>query len=237
MKPILFNTDMVLAILAGRKTQTRRVIKHWVPNDAIWGYDVFTAGRERGEIACRGTYEDGYGEKFFIPPFQVGDLLYVRETWARFRGWCWGPVYVYKAGYDPKQLPPVYITKWHWHPSIHMPKEAARIFLRVTGLRAERLQDITNVDAVREGCNPIWHRNESGATVYEGTPIDSFRQVWDRTTTKYDWSVNPWVWVIDFERVSEAEAYGIEMTIPSLASGDKLDALAGFLKKIVEVNK
>ena len=81
IKPILFNTEMVRAILDGRKTCTRRIVKGFIPDDAIWGYTVFTP---KGYISCRGTFPVGYGEKFFKLPYQKGDILYVRETWCRY---------------------------------------------------------------------------------------------------------------------------------------------------------
>ena len=80
-KPILFNTEMVQAILRGQKTCTRRIVKGFIPDDAIWGYTVFTP---KGYISCRGTFPVGYGEKFFKLPYQKGDILYVRETWCRY---------------------------------------------------------------------------------------------------------------------------------------------------------
>ena len=83
IKPILFNTDIVRAILDGRKTCTRRIVKGFIPNDAVWGYTAFTPKRC---ISCRGTFADGYGEKFFKLPYQPGDILYVRETiWQKVR--------------------------------------------------------------------------------------------------------------------------------------------------------
>lgn len=79
IKPILFNTEMVRAILDGRKTCTRRIVKDGIPDDAMWGYTAFTP---KGYISCRGVYADGYGEGFFKLPYQPGDILYVRETWG-----------------------------------------------------------------------------------------------------------------------------------------------------------
>lgn len=84
IKPILFNTEMVRAILDGRKDATRRIVKGFIPDDAVWGYTAFTP---KGYISCRGTFADGYGEKFFKLPCEPGDTLYVRETWERFECW------------------------------------------------------------------------------------------------------------------------------------------------------
>ena len=121
VKPILFNTDMVRAILDGRKSCTRRIVKGFIPNNAVWGYTAFTP---KGCISCRGTFADGYGEKFFKLPCKLGDILYVRETW--FKGL---KRYMYRADYTDAEKyyqngKEVFIK---WHPSIHMPKEAARI--------------------------------------------------------------------------------------------------------------
>lgn len=114
IKPILFNTDMVRAILDGRKGCTRRIVKGFIPNDAKWGYTAFTP---KGCISCRGTFADGYGEKFFKLPCEPGDILYVRETWKRAPNG-----YYYYEDWQRDDIAD--ITKWK--PSIHMPKEGAR---------------------------------------------------------------------------------------------------------------
>ena len=126
-------------------------------------------------------------------PYQVGDILYVRETFFEYLG-----KYYYKA--DEKHL--VLSARlgnkefFKWHPSIHMPKEAARLFLRVTGVRVERLQDISDEDAEKEGCED-----------YTSTAL-GFPWVWDGTIPKkdldrYGWNANPWIWVVEFERISK----------------------------------
>lgn len=193
IKPILFNTDMVRAILDGRKTCTRRIVKGFIPNDAVWGYTAFTP---KGCISCRGTFADGYGEKFFKLPYQPGDILYVRETFIQAAA----HTFWYKANFElwmPEGL--------RWKPSIHMPKEAARIWLKVTELRVEQLQEITEVQAQAEGCN-------SGLLTGACTARGQFEDLWNSTIKKsdldyYGWSANPWVWVIEFER---CEAGGID---------------------------
>lgn len=113
----------------------------------------------------------------------------------------WGPKYVYKAGYDPKQLPPgAYTTKWNWRPSIHMPKEAARIFLRVKSVRAERLQDIDGAGQRAEGADS---KHGFGAT--RGAFVDLWNSTIKRAERdRYGWSANPWVWVIEFEKLTSA---------------------------------
>lgn len=208
IKPILFNTEMVRANLDGRKTCTRRIVKGFIPNDAVWGYTAFTP---KGCISCRGTFADGYGEKFFKLPYQPCDILYVRETWEHFEccccegdehGNCYREpqqsvlnkscgCYMYRATDE------IYGDA-RWHPSIHMPKEAARIWLKVTDVMVERLQDMKDDDAEAEGCFD-----------YTSTAL-GFPDVWDSTIKKsdldsYGWDANPWVWVIEFERCEKPE--------------------------------
>lgn len=139
IKPILFNTKMVRAILDGRKDATRRIVKGFIPDDAVWGYTAFTP---KGYISCRGTFADGYGEKFFKLPCESGDILYVRETWKKAPNG-----YYYYEDWQRNDIADV--TKWK--PSIHMPKEAARIWLKVTNVRVERLQKIAPQGAWKEG--------------------------------------------------------------------------------------
>ena len=194
IKPILFNTEMVRAILDGRKDATRRIVKGFIPDDAVWGYTAFTP---KGYISCRGTFADGYGEKFFKLPCESGDILYVRETWAPLHSdeesdkVCG---YMYKA-----DLPEDY---WcgRWKPSIHMPKEAARIFLKITNVKAERLQDI-DIDGIRnEGLlSAAVHCEDMEIALKE------WEILWNSTIKKsdldrYGWDANPYVWVIEFER-------------------------------------
>lgn len=218
--PILFNTDMVQAILDGRKTVTRRKIDIDIAN---W-FDVEHDGKT--VVAMCG--------------YQPGDILYVRETWNN----C-GKGYRYKADLEKDGIAD--ITKWH--PSIHMPKEAARIWLKVTDVRAERLQNITEEQAIREGIirlyddlpdteyiawakrtgvfpkekgewgykNYLWHGNfgscgtgnkMSDAWKYQYSSYDnardSFSSLWNTTVPLkdwyiYGWDANPWVWAIQFE--------------------------------------
>lgn len=201
-KPILFNAEMVRAILDGQKTCTRRIAKGAIPDDAMWGYTMFTP---KGCISCRGVYSDEYGEKFFRLPCQQGDILYVRETWSHPIAPSYENKYVYRADEIAEDG---FKNDAHiWHPSIHMPKEAARIWLKVTGVRAERLLDITLEDIKKEG---IWDDYKTYSEEY----LENLRKVaypkvfsklWDSTIKKsdldrYGWNANPWVWVIEFER-------------------------------------
>ncbi|MBQ1545959.1 MAG: hypothetical protein IIZ59_00310 [Clostridia bacterium] len=198
VKPILFNSDMVRAILDGRKTVTRRVVKGFIPNNALWGYTAFTP---KGHISCRGDNGKEYGEKFYKLPYQIDDIMYVRESyaaWSRTEGTM--PTLHYKA--DEEDLPNV-----KWKPSIHMPKEAARIFLRVTNVSVARLQDITTKDMQKEGLTSM--------AVFAGDK-EIARQEWallwnstipGKDYNKYCFSANPWVWIIEFERTEKPEDF------------------------------
>ena len=191
IKPILFNTEMVRAILDGRKSCTRRIVKGFIPNNAVWGYTAFTPKRC---ISCRGTFADGYGEKFFKLPCEPGDILYVRETFIQISA----HTFWYKAGAKSWMLKDL-----RWKPSIHMPKEAARIWLKVTNVRVERLQEITEVQAQAEGCN-------SGLLTGACTARGQFEDLWNTTIKKsdldrYGWNTNPWVWMIEFERCEKPQ--------------------------------
>ena len=193
IKPILFNGEMVREILDGRKTCTRRVIKHNV--DAILNSPYHM---EHPEV------EDAWLiKKLCRPPYEPGDILYVRETWGE--GYAEG-TYIYKADDKLAELPTFKKTsKILYHPSIHMPKEAARIWLKVTDVRVERLQDITDDGAKAEGANWKNCKNVGWEEKMRRTAVERFAEIWDSTIKKsdldrYGWAANPWVWVIEFER-------------------------------------
>lgn len=192
-KPILFNTDMVRAILDDRKTATRRKAEFIKGKNSNW-----TGYIKDGLMLYNGT-----NEPCIKPPrYKVGDILYIRETWAKI-GWTDAWKYVYKAS-DKYPLGYPMVIRFRWHPSIHMPKEAARIFLRVTDVRLERLYDITEEGAVKEGLYKGWHYLPTSSIAV--TAKQAFMWVWDMTIKlkdrhKYGWIANPWVWAIEFERV------------------------------------
>lgn len=195
IKPILFNSEMVRAILDGRKDATRKIVKGFIPDDAVWGYTAFTP---KGYISCRGTFADGYGEKFFKLPCEPGDILYVRETWKKAPNG-----YYYYEDWQRNDIADV--TKWK--PSIRMPKEAARIWLKVTDVRIERLQDVTEDGAKAEGAIDNRGFIHSPENEYDRiyTAREHFIKIWNSTIKKsnlnrYGWDANPWVWVIEFER-------------------------------------
>ena len=237
IKPILFNTEMVRAILDGRKNATRRIVKGFIPDDAVWGYTAFTP---KGYISCRGTFADGYGEKFFKLPCEPGDILYVRETWQCWRAHRYEATadIRFRAGGDDVRLQfangntdsinrldyDTFIHKWfshygEWKTSLFKPKEAARIWLKVTGVRMKRLQEMKPVDVIKEGAYPdCWDclntYGESGSQCCYGTEEEcsqcdevmmEWEKLWNSTIKKsdldqYGWNANPWVWVIEFER-------------------------------------
>lgn len=195
--PNLFNTEMVRAILERRKGATRRSVKGYIPDDAVWGYTAFTP---KGYISCRGTFADVYGEKFFKLPCESGDILYVRETWKKAPNG-----YYYYEDWQRNDIADV--TKWK--PSIHMPKEAARIWLKVTGVRMERLQEITEVGIQKEGVE-VDPKECAGKFDFISELFLLFQRLWNSTIKKsdidrYGWDANPWVWVIEFERCEKQE--------------------------------
>lgn len=206
-KPILFNTDMVLAILDGRKTVTRRVPSKRV-EDKWFDYTEWVAAvKTPGSTSL--TEKEFYEQ---YPPYQTGDILYVRETWGH--GYHDG-TYIYKADDKLANLPKFKETsKLIYHPSIHMPKKATRVFLKVTGVRLERLQNMPHDGPLKEGIHycecPGGFTWKSDTDMYNcyTTPNGCMKALWDSTIKKsdidrYGWDANPWVWVIEFERVVE----------------------------------
>lgn len=220
--PILFNTEMVQAILAGKKTCTRRIIKRAIPFDPeAKSWNVLEKDEWTGPIGI-----DDFIKKY--APYYLGDTLYVRETWCWFPCWDCGMdteerccdketakiyhssrkeygCYGYKASFKKYEEP-----FERWYPSIHMPKEAARIWLKVTDVRAERLQDITEDGAKAEGANCKNGKNVGVEEKMSRTVIDRFAEIWNGTVKKADiglcgWDANPWVWVIEFERCKNQE--------------------------------
>lgn len=204
IKPILFNTEMVRAILDGRKTCTRRVAKN-VPDHRHRIEPVYENGRFQFDCFYSSYVAALDADADFcmpcFPPYQKGDILYVRETWCKGSWMNEKERYYYKA--DDNDFHCV------WHPSIHMPKEAARIWLKVTDVRVERLQECGEgwcIDIEKEGIatpqDPILYISDDA---FHDALRMEFQKIWDRTIKKsdidrYGWDANPWVWVIEFER-------------------------------------
>ncbi|NBJ93219.1 hypothetical protein [Parablautia muri] len=221
--PILFNTDMVRAILDGRKTVTRRVIKHPPHPDMpdSHNYCRMPLWMRIGKNECGFRtlhYMDVVEQSPFKPtryfeslaPFDKGDILYVRETWAEWTGG-----YLYKAWQEPL-VQPGKSAVMRWHPSIHMPKEAARIWLKVMDVRAEQLQEITNEQILKEGIKKeaVEHYMaqfpETTEQWVHAAHFLPFSDLWNSTIRKsefdlYSWDSNPWVWAIEFERCEKPE--------------------------------
>jgi hypothetical protein len=241
-RPILFSAPMVLAILSGKKTQTRRLLR---PQPVSNGSHY---SRELGDIVCRNDYlppsamllRVGRGKNAcevadceepwerFCPYGQVGDRLWVRETW---QGWErvsyeadeWEPLtpdyligrghssiaeYVAERGHPHVEHAAGGKSVGPWRPSIHMPRWAARLLLEVTDVRVERLQDVGGHDVVSEGlkltrcdCEPC-RMSATMCPADETGHIMAFAELWDSINAKRaPWSSNPWVWVVGFKRV------------------------------------
>ncbi len=250
--PIPFSTPMVLAIMHGRKTMTRRAIAG-IPSDAEFNY--FFVDSNCKDVA-RFVFQDGT-DKFIHPKCVTGDIFYVRESWrigaweANLndiavdyrnevrREWIHVPDterferYVGQSIKDAQRagIIPNGNGEYHWKPGDaptrwrpprFMPREVARIFLRVTNVRVERLCDITDADAIREGvlywddvgccCSNRKYRDYSTGefSIYEDARR-SFATLWDSINAKrggglFDWIANPWVWVINFDQITKEEA-------------------------------
>lgn len=221
--PILFSGEMVRAILAGRKTQTRRVVKAMPGKQAQWltpsllNAVRFVSVEEWGDIGLGVALVHPKGGPLGwirCPYGAPGDRLWVRETWqAVSPDEDWRPLeecnIFYRATdehpglYDPRTDEPSYV----WRPSIHMPRWASRLTLEVTGVRVERVRDISNEDAFAEGCTAYpdrgyWQQDPMGSVVLADTPRDEFQMLWNAINAKrgYGWDVNPWVWVVEFRR-------------------------------------
>ena len=213
IKPVLFNTKMVRAILEGRKSCTRRIVK---PQQLIGMLpDKCKNGAPEKFLKEKKLMFKPYCDMTDIElintaykaPYQPGDILYVRETWKKAPNG-----YYYYEDWQRNDIADV--TKWK--PSIRMPKEAARIWLKVTNVRVERLQEITDEQAKREGIQYdecptgfTWKQETDMHNCYT-TPIGAMQALWNSTIKKsdldgYGWDANPWVWTIEFERCEKPE--------------------------------
>lgn len=216
IKPILFNTEMTKAIMENRKNTTRRAIK-----------DVPVCAQPTPPSPPWFSWETGLNMWHKKPPYQVGDILWVRETWIEMP---YG--FAYRAdGEEPEG----WDQDDRWAPSIHMPRKAARLFLRVTSVRVELLQDITEEGALSEGIPDEWPMDPVYCPYCKGEGLvgaihpvslgymevdcprcrkarDRFANLWDSTIKREDthisgWKANPWVWVIEFERCEKPEGW------------------------------
>lgn len=218
IRPILFSTPMVQAILNGRKTMTRRVVKE----NNIWctaklqdldleNSEIMDSGIEFGKY-LRVYHKDGDTRHRCFCKYEIGDVLWVRETWHPKRhSFPIGLPFEYKATAKEDGNP----MDEPWKPSIFMPKEACRLFLKITNVRVERLQDITEGDAIVEGVAHVIDKitGYCGYDYINGgynlmtTPYNGFRSLWKKINGAESWEANPWVWVIEFERVERPEGF------------------------------
>ncbi len=208
-KPILFSGPMIRALLDGRKTQTRRVVKPQptVERGMLWLKD----GMERVAVGVDAAKKQLMGMAGFCCPHgQAGSLLWVKETWATIPGYnvlrprqlSRDIEIIYRAGHPD--------DKWRWRPSIFMPRWASRLMLRIESVRVERLQEMTFDDWVADFC-PSYVEQEKARQTFHGwdnqrTMAEAF---WDSINGKRcPWESNPWVWVISFLRVRRPSSAG-----------------------------
>lgn len=223
IKPILFNTEMVRAILDGRKSCTRRICKD-ANECTVPDMDFYNA--EKRTYAVHNYSNREHTEQLSTAerscPICPGDILYVRETWEHFECWnCEGD----ERGNCPNEPQKSVLDKTcgcymyratneirgdaRWHPSIHMPKEAARIWLRVTDVRVERLQEITGASIQKEGIE-VDPKEYASKFDFISELFLLFQRLWDSVVKKsdldrYGWDASPYVWVIEFERCEKPE--------------------------------
>lgn len=191
MHPIIFNTEMVRAILENRKTVTRRVVKFPDSYNSQWS----------GYISDGPVLYGSNNVSAVKSPYRPGDIMYVRETFFEQNG-----IYYFKADGKHEALDALIGGSFFkWRPSIHMPRAAARIFLRVKNVRAERLQNVDGYGVLAEGVDNGKSNPTMGAR-WENMQLVAFSELWNGTIKKsdlplYGWESNPWVWVIEFERI------------------------------------
>ncbi|HGD8211897.1 TPA: hypothetical protein ACI7E0_003503 [Escherichia coli] len=224
---MIFNDEMVRAILEGRKTQTRRIMKN---QPAEVGPEAPVMVREIG-AGFQWYGADGVSSVFNCPFGIVGDRIWVRETWAILgnedgcsvdwndnlcRGDEKNAARIYRASCEQKpgdyglwSIPDDADWKPHtvnekfdggWRPSIHMPRWASRILLEITDVRVERLRDMSEADAKAEGASPAMYKITPPEAVYRV----GFGDIWRSIYGQDNWLSNPWVWVIEFERIQGA---------------------------------
>ena len=221
-RPILFSSAMIRALLDGRKTQTRRVVKPQpvVASDGCWSWSPHRAqglhhgqgGSVRDMLQCLPPY---------CPYGVPGDVLWARESWTRVPASAYRMSEGVQQTIDPSDpdMAAIYAAGWErsipkWRPSIHMPRWASRLMLEITDIRVERLQDISEEDAQAEGVGeyacPGPHRGP-GATYFTAdptagedmpisrtTPIAAYKALWEHINGCGSWDANPWVWVLTF---------------------------------------
>ena len=211
-RPILFKGAMVRAILDGSKTQTRRIVKPQVLNvggATPWEWKGTRPKSKTGTGWIASTHLDGLLSwlKYSCPYGKPGDRLWVRETWGKVHheGVDPLPTYFYRADeYDAERDSLI-----RWKPSLFMPRWASRITLEVVSVRVERLNDISEEDAKREGADPVELLTDVATGLltipmvsYNGSYVDGYAALWESINGPGSWAVNPWVWVVEFRKIN-----------------------------------
>lgn len=198
---LMFKAPLVRAILEGRKTQTRRIVKPQpAPDKRFQGWILDSTDRKRIGKASWGHGTGGLVsdiECIGSPCGKPGDRIYVRETFSQHPEW--GQL-AFRADGEEFEDADGWLWEPKWMPSIHMPKELARIWLEITGVRVERLQDISEADALAEGARFELASIDSVRIGATASFLSGFRNIWE--STGGDWDANPWVWVVDFKVLS-----------------------------------
>lgn len=195
-RPILFSGDMVRAILAGRKTQTRRVVKpqpseSFLPTVGV--YHPTLVDRDGGLYPGAERFgASDENEGYLFPYGRPGDRLWVKETFYDCRFDTYKKNYEYRADWNADD--DAFERDFAWKPSIFMPRDASRITLEIEAVRVERLNQITDADARVEGCCGV-------ASTQWGLP--NYRYVWESINGRGSWGKNPWVWVIGFKLINQ----------------------------------
>lgn len=227
--PILFSTPMVQALLEGNKTMTRRIVKPQPDDDGLWDDTNFPRSLQSTMKGWNGSTESGQSREWKCPYGQIGDILWVREKFRKYHvtypdsdklDTSWSVV-DYATG--PNDMIPMQDGDGFsvfnkdgsercipWKPGIHMLKEDCRIFLEITGIRVDRLQDITETDAIAEGIEKgmtsNWldgWRHYLKEDHFGPSPVHSFQTLWQSINGLESWDENPWVWVVEFKRIEK----------------------------------
>lgn len=204
-RPILFSAPMVRALLAGTKTQTRRGVKpalserEWVEQRDSGGFWRCADGEPTCHTGVWETHEYAQQYPIVCPYGQPGDRLWVRETHMDL-----GACYLYRADAGAELERAIAAPRQPWRPAIHMPRFASRITLEVSGVRVERLQDISQDDARAEGAPPSHPSIDAVSREfgYPDFPRSWYAQLWEQINGPDSWAANPWVWVVEFKRVT-----------------------------------
>ena len=212
-RPILFTADMIRALLAGQKTQTRRIIRTQPHPGCTYCYDGMGMSEDDADwhyLERLDSLTGGYTEDYYTlakcPYGLAGDELYVKETWAQTPGLVTSDkngTYHYRADHDYRTD-----SDYNWKSPLFMPKNVARLYLSLTDVAAERLQTISAADAIAEGIEPVagepggppvyrlYQKKQRGIDESTPDPVESYRSLWESINGAGSWNNNPWVWVL-----------------------------------------